>query len=245
MVSGEACPAGLVNRWATPRVRMLNAYGPTEITVTATIGELRAGQPVTLGYALPHLQLSIRDTSLVELPEGEVGELCIAGAGNGYLNRPDQTAERFVADPEGAGRLYRSGDLASRLPDGSYLYFGRADDQIKLRGYRIEPAEIKSVLLSDPAVARTAVVAWSPTKRLPELAAFVTLRSGHVDTPAWRDALALRLSECLPAAMRPSLLDVLTDWPELNNGKTDRRRLPAPSGARLGRCVAAGRERHS
>ena len=162
-----------------------------------------------------------------------MGQLCIAGAGNGYLNRPDQTAERFVADPEGAGRLYRSGDLASRLPDGSYLYFGRADDQIKLRGYRIEPAEIESVLLSDPAVARTAVVAWSPTKRLPELAAFVTLRSGHVDTPAWRDALALRLSECLPAAMRPSLLDVLTDWPELNNGKTDRRRLPAPSGARL------------
>ncbi len=235
VVSGEACPAELVNRWARPGIRMLNAYGPTEITVTATIGDLHAGQMVTLGRALPHLQLTVRDAELRELSDGETGELCVAGTGvaQGYLNRPEQTAERFVTDPNGGGRMYRTGDLVSRLPDGRYLYHGRADDQIKLRGQRIEPGEIESILLSDPAVSHAAVVIWSPPKRLPELAAFVTLRPGHEDTPVWRENLAQQLVEHLPAAMRPGLLDVLTDWPELTNGKTDRRRLPTPSGARL------------
>jgi non-ribosomal peptide synthetase-like protein len=243
VVSGEACPAELVNRWAKPGIRMLNAYGPTEITVSATIGELRAQQPVTLGHALPHLRLSVRDARLLELPDGEVGELCVAGSGvayRGYLNRPDQTASRFVPDDDGAGRMYRTGDLVSRMPDGRYLYFGRADDQIKLRGQRIEPGEIESVLLSDPAVANAAVIAWSPPERMAELAAYVHLRSGYRDDPAWRDRLTQRLAEHLPPAMRPSLLDVLPDWPELSNGKTDRRRLPAPSGARLGAVAFAG-----
>lgn len=239
VVSGEACPAELANRWALPGIRMLNAYGPTEITVSATIGELHRNQPVTLGHALPHLRLSVRDADLNPLPDGATGELCIAGSGvaRGYLKRPEQTAQSFVADPDGPGLLYRSGDLVSRLPDGRYLYFGRADDQIKLRGQRIEPGEIESVLLSDPAVARAAVIVWCPEGQTGELAAYVALRPGHPDSPAWRDFLLERLAENLSSAMMPSLLDVLAVWPELTNGKTDRRSLPPPSGARL-RAVA-------
>jgi non-ribosomal peptide synthetase-like protein len=246
VVSGEACPAELVNRWAQPGIRMLNAYGPTEITVTATIGILKMNEPVTLGHALPHLRLSVRDAELRELPDGEVGELCVAGTGvaaHGYLNRADQTALRFVEDPDAEahpeerrfnnGRMYRTGDLASRLPDGRYLYFGRADDQIKLRGQRIEPGEIESVLLADPAIANAAVMAWSPPKRLPELVAYVHLRPGHTDSPAWRDGIAQRLASNLAPSMRPSLFDVVETWPELSNGKTDRKRLPTPSGSRL------------
>jgi non-ribosomal peptide synthetase-like protein len=246
VVSGEACPAELVNRWAQPGIRMLNAYGPTEITVTATIGILKMNEPVTLGHALPHLRLSVRNADLRELPDGEVGELCVAGTGvaaHGYLNRADQTAARFVADPDADrfpqerrfnnGRMYRTGDLASRLPDGRYLYFGRADDQIKLRGQRIEPGEIESVLLADPAVANAAVLVWSPPKRLPELVAYVHLRPGHQDSPAWRESIAQRLADNLPPAMRPSLFDVVDVWPELSNGKTERKRLPAPTGTRL------------
>jgi non-ribosomal peptide synthetase-like protein len=246
VVSGEACPAELVNRWALPGIRMLNAYGPTEITVTATIGVLKMNEPVTLGHALPHLRLSVRDAELRELPDGEVGELCVAGTGvaaHGYLNRADQTAARFVADPDADkypaerrfnnGRMYRTGDLASRLPDGRYLYFGRADDQIKLRGQRIEPGEIESVLLADPAVAHAAVLVWSPPKRLPELVAYVHLRPGHQDSLAWRENIAQRLADNLPPAMRPSLFDVVDVWPELSNGKTERKRLPAPTGTRL------------
>ena len=236
VVSGEACPAELVMRWAKPGIRMLNAYGPTEITVTATIGELKPDEPVTLGHALPHLRLSVRNAELQELPDGEIGELCVAGSGvaaRGYLNRPEQTAARFLPDPDGGGRMYRTGDLVSRMADGRFLYFGRADDQIKLRGRRIEPGEIESVLLSDPAIAQAAVVAWAPPKRLPELAAYVRLRSGHADTAEWRQRVAERLADRLHPALRPSLFDVVESWPELPNGKTDRRRLPTPTGTRL------------
>ena len=239
VVSGEACPAELANRWAQPGIRMLNAYGPTEITVSATIGELHRNQPVTLGHALPHLRLSVRDANMNLLPDGATGELCIAGSGvaRGYLNRPEQTEQSFVSDPDGPGLLYRSGDLVSRLPDGRFLYFGRADDQIKLRGQRIEPGEIESVLLSDPAIERAAVLVWCPEGQTGELAAYVALRSGYLDGSEWREGLTLKLAQNLSSAMLPSLLDVLTVWPELTNGKTDRRSLPPPSGKRL-RVVA-------
>merc|ERR1711965_769600 len=151
LVAGEACPPELVRRFAPGR-RMVNAYGPTECAVCATMAvglDAEAGPP-PIGTAIDGAELLILDRRGRPVPDGVAGELCIGGAGvgRGYAGRPDLTAERFVphpaADRPGA-RLYRSGDLVRRRPDGALDYLGRIDTQIKLGGNRIEPGEIEAV----------------------------------------------------------------------------------------------------
>ncbi|MGH8531087.1 MAG: non-ribosomal peptide synthetase, partial [Nevskiales bacterium] len=150
VVAGEACPPELVNRWAPGR-RFINAYGPTEATVCASVFECRPdAQKPPIGQPIANTRIHILDARLQPLPPGIPGELCIAGAGlaRGYLNRPELTAEKFI-EIELFGRterIYKTGDLARWLPDGNLEYLGRLDQQVKLRGFRIELGEIEAVL---------------------------------------------------------------------------------------------------
>ncbi|HEY3594019.1 MAG TPA: Pls/PosA family non-ribosomal peptide synthetase, partial [Polyangiaceae bacterium] len=230
IVSGERCPPEAVARWATRERRMLNVYGPTETTVNATAAECRPGEPVTIGSALPGYQLFILDEQGRPTAPGEKGELFIAGPGvaRGYLNQPDLTARQFVELPpqasDAGARAYRTGDLVSYRDDGQLLFHGRIDDQVKVRGFRIELSEIEAVLTEVDAI-RAAVVAVIDREGASELAAYVVAEEGRsVD----RDALYSTLARRLPAYMIPSFLDELGVFPALSSGKADRKSLPAP-----------------
>jgi amino acid adenylation domain-containing protein len=156
--AGEACPADLAARWSSGR-RFLNAYGPTEVTVCATIAEFRAGNP-TIGRPMGGARIYVVDEQLRPVPSGVAGEMLVGGPGValGYWNRPELTAASFLPDPFGGeGRVYRTGDVVRFLPNREIEFLGRRDDQVKVRGFRIEPREIESALRSDPAVRQAAV----------------------------------------------------------------------------------------
>lgn len=169
IVAGEACPPGLVrmHRERLPGVELHNEYGPTEGTVWATADELtrdRAG-PVTIGRPVPGARVYLLDERLRPVPVGAPGEICIGGAfvARGYLGQPEETARRFVADPfVPDGRLYRTGDRGRFLNDGRIEFLGRGDEQIKVRGFRVEPDEIERALRSYPGVREAAVVLAKP-----------------------------------------------------------------------------------
>ncbi|MEU3345113.1 Pls/PosA family non-ribosomal peptide synthetase [Streptomyces sp. NPDC006700] len=241
VVGGEVCPAPLVDRWSRPGRRVLNTYGPTEATVTATWQEVRPGHPVTIGRPLPTCSAVLLDERLRPVPHGAVGEICLGGPGlaRGYAGRPDLTAERFVPHPlaPGSGRLYRTGDLGRMTDDGEIEYLGRADSEVKIRGYRVSLEEIDNVLLEDPGVAQAATTPVAPRDghdgdRV--LAAYV-VRAGNGTDPD--DELTARLNRrlrrSLPAYMVPATLDFLDRLPVMPSGKTDRTSLPAPTGRRL------------
>src|SRR4029077_11731931 len=162
-VAGEACSAELVRRWAPGRA-FFNLYGPTEATIWASAALCEAADGVpTLGRPIANPRLYVLDQRLQPVPIGVPGELCIAGVGlaREYLNRPELTGVRFVADPFDAtpgARLYRTGDLARWREDGCVEFLGRIDQQVKLRGYRIEAGEIEAVLTEHWQVADAAVV---------------------------------------------------------------------------------------
>ncbi|GAA4700576.1 non-ribosomal peptide synthetase [Pseudonocardia yuanmonensis] len=227
MVGGEACPAHLVDRWARPGRRMLNTYGPTEATVTATWGELLPGRPVTIGRPLPTYTIHILDEDLREVAGDAAGEICIGGPGvaRGYVGLPEKTADRFV---EFRGeRIYRTGDLGCWDGSGEIVYLGRADDEVKIRGHRVDLGEIDSVLLGDPAVG-SAVAAMVDD----ELVAYVTT-DGDPGDGGLRERLHARLRERVPDYMVPGYLEVLPELPTMPSGKVDRKRLPAPTSPRL------------
>ena len=230
IVGGEPCPSELVRRWATPRRRVLNGYGPTEVAVYATNASLTSDAQVVLGRPLPNFRIYLLDGRLRPVPVGVVGEVYVAGYGlaRGYANRPAMTAERFVADPFGpAGtRMYRSGDLGRFDADGRLCYLGRTDGQVKLRGFRIELGEIEAALSSHPRVAAAAAVVreWPGGQRL----------SGHVvaagpagPPPSYRE-LRGWLADRLPAYMVPETIVVVDELPVNASGKLDRGRLPDP-----------------
>lgn len=245
IVSGEACPRDLVQRWARPGRRMLNAYGPTETTVTATLAELEPDAPVTIGRPLPTYAIVIlQPDAPVALPFGEVGEIGIAGLGvaAGYLNRPEQTAKAFVPDfmalPDNpSGRLYRTGDLGRVRPDGQVEYLGRIDTQVKIRGYRIELAEIESLLMAQPGVRQAVVQPYEASPGAVELAAYYTCADEA--EPPDPQALAAALRTQLPPYMLPAWYERLAQMPMLASDKADRRALPPPAGPRLTAAAAA------
>ncbi|MFJ8013284.1 amino acid adenylation domain-containing protein [Streptomyces sp. NPDC096339] len=220
VVAGEACPPGLADRWSEGR-RLINAYGPTEATVCAAMSTpLTAGRDVVpIGEPIGGSRCYLLDAFLRPLPPDIVGELYVTGIGlaRGYLGRAALTAERFVADPFASGeRMYRTGDLACLTSRGELVFAGRADDQVKLRGFRIEPGEIESVLSGHPEVAQAAVAV-----RDDRLLAYVS--PAEVDPHAVREYLASRL----PQHMVPAVV-VLEALPTTPNGKIDRRALPNP-----------------
>ncbi|MGW4529245.1 Pls/PosA family non-ribosomal peptide synthetase [Amycolatopsis sp. NPDC004378] len=246
LVGGEACPAELVGRWSRPERRMLNTYGPTEATVTATWCELLPGRPVTIGRALPTYRIVLLDKDLRPVRDGSVGEICIGGPGVafGYLNRPELTAERFLDDPRitGDGRLYRTGDLGRVLAGGEIEYLGRADSEVKIRGHRIDLQEIESVLMEHPRVA-VAAVAPHPDAPTEDLVAYLAFARGRHDREEIVGQLRDTLRQRLPPSMVPGYVETLTELPMMPSGKVDRSRLPRPSGARFhggsARAVAA------
>ncbi|MEV6813215.1 Pls/PosA family non-ribosomal peptide synthetase [Micromonospora sp. NPDC051296] len=243
-VGGEACPGQLVERWSRPGRRILNTYGPTEATVTATWAELLPGRPVTIGRPLPTYSVVLLDERRRPVADGEVGEICIGGAGvaRGYVGRPDLTADRFIEHPLAppGSRLYRTGDLGRLTADGEIEYLGRADSEVKIRGHRVDLGEIESVLLEDPAVAE-AVAVLVPVADGPdaprELAVYLVPHDGDA---GGREELTARLCQTLqtrlPGYMVPSFLDIVTALPTMPSGKVDRKRLPAPT-RRLTRAI--------
>ncbi|WP_406413622.1 amino acid adenylation domain-containing protein [Streptomyces halstedii] len=234
VLAGEACPAELVRRWGGS-VRLWNAYGPSEATVCGTLKDcagLPDGQAPTIGTAFAGARAYVLDAGLNVLPPHVPGELYLGGQGlaRGYLGRPALTAERFVPHPYGevpGERLYRTGDLARYTADGEIEFLGRADDQIKLRGIRVEPGEIERTLAGlDPRIADAAVlVAGGGGDR--HLIGFVAGPAG-LDPDTVRDGLAARL----PGYMVPAWLERLDSFPLTGNGKLDRRALAARAAGR-------------
>lgn len=231
---GEPCPPELVKRWSRPGRRILNTYGPTEATVTATWAECQPDQPIAIGRPLPNYSVFILDEQMNHLPVGEPGELHIGGIGlaMGYLNRPELTAEKFVPNPFYSPErrdplLYRTGDLAVFTPEGQIQFLGRMDGQVKLRGFRIELGEIESLLLQFPSIKAAVVDIRRKGQGIEQLIAWVVLKSAQdcLDEAGLREFLSAKL----PTYMIPTQIEVLDCLPTLASGKVDRKRLPEPT----------------
>jgi len=234
---GEAALPERAADWlrVAPHVRMINAYGPTEATVAATLVELGEGSVgpfgVPIGRPFRNVRTYVLDADRRPVLSGARGELCISGIGvvRGYLRRPDLTAERFVPDPfadEPGARMYRTGDVVRLRPDGLIDFLGRSDHQVKIRGFRIELGEIEGALAACPQVAEAVVLALPDGQ--PDghggrrLAAFAVPAPGQEPTP---DLLREQLLARLPDYMVPSSLTILGKLPLTPNGKVDRRSL--------------------
>ncbi|HEY3732897.1 MAG TPA: amino acid adenylation domain-containing protein [Streptosporangiaceae bacterium] len=226
---GEELPSELARRWIRPGLRFANGYGPTETAVTAAFAELDASTPLPppIGRPPPNCQAYVLDAHLNPVPPGVTGELHIGGAGvaRGYLGRPELTRQRFIPDPFTPGRrLYKSGDLAFRRADGSIVFVGRADHQVKIGGLRIELGEIEAALAAHPDVAQAAAVVTGQAGGR-QLAAYLRPRPGAVTSPA---DLRAHLARTLPGYMIPAHLITVDAFPLNTSGKIDRFALPAP-----------------
>lgn len=214
---------------------LINNYGPTECTVVATSGEIRPGDKSkdvpSIGRPVDNVEIYIVDEELKPVADGVAGELLIGGAGvgRGYLNLPELTADKFIPDPfSGAtgARLYRSGDLARKLPDGQIAFMGRMDEQIKIRGYRIEPGEITAALNRHRAISSSCVAAYAHDSGETRLAAYIVpVPNAHLASAQLRAFLG----ESLPDYMVPAAFVELQSIPLTPSGKVDRAALPLPT----------------
>ncbi|WP_420126422.1 non-ribosomal peptide synthase/polyketide synthase [Longimicrobium sp.] len=224
--AGEAVDAATVARWSAGRT-FVNAYGPTEVTVCATSARCEAdGRAPSIGRALENVRVYVLDAAGRPAPVGVPGELYVGGVGvaRGYLGRPGLTAERFVPDPfggEAGARLYRTGDRVRWSAGGELEFLGRVDEQVKVRGFRIEPGEIEGVLRRSEGVTDCVVVACADVPGETRLVAYVV---GNVDAGALRE----HLLRDLPEYMVPSAFVSMDAMPLTPNGKLDRKALPAP-----------------
>jgi amino acid adenylation domain-containing protein len=243
IVAGESCPPFLVylHQERLPGVALFNEYGPTEGTVWCTVFDCR--QPVTrarvpIGRPIPNTEIYILDVDQQPAPIGVPGELHIGGPGvaQGYYKRPELTAERFINhlfSDDLTAKLYRTGDLVRFLPDGNIEFLGREDQQIKIRGYRVELGEVEHVLIATDAVQEAAITVREDKQGLLQLTAYVT-------TSRETNPLELRdyLSQKLPPYMVPADFVFLGKMPRTLNGKINRQALPDPDG-KAGKAAAA------
>ncbi|WXG19664.1 non-ribosomal peptide synthase/polyketide synthase [Xenorhabdus griffiniae] len=239
LVGGEACPSTLVKRWSSGR-QMLNAYGPTEITVCATLYACSCAEdsstdnPPPIGRPIANTQIYLLDTHYQPVPLGVIGEIYIAGAGvaRGYLNRPELTAERFLADPFSSNpnaRMYKTGDLGRWLANGNIEYLGRNDFQIKLRGFRIELGEIETKLTQCDGVREAVVVAREDQGQKRLVAYLLPEESAKLVPAKLRQQLARHLADY----MLPSAFVTLASFPLTPNGKLDHQALPEPDASAI------------
>jgi len=248
VVAGEACPPQMVVPWSRGR-RFLNAYGPTETTIVASIQVLTEAlasmDMLPIGKPLANIRMYLLDKWGQPVPVGVSGEIHIGGEGvaRGYLNRPELTDERFLADPfsgESGARMYRTGDLGRWLPDGSIEYLGRCDFQVKIRGLRIELGEIEARLAEMPQVRDVVVVSRDDDSGDKRLVAYVTqdrfsggvvgsVSSVDLDSAAGVGMMRDHLKAVLPDYMIPAAFVILDSMPLTPNGKVDRKALPSPS----------------
>ncbi len=227
LCGGEALPKALAGELLATGLELWNMYGPTETTVWSTCQRIAATDGrITVGRPIANTQIHIVDGQLRSVPLGVSGELCIAGAGVslGYLGRPELNAEKFVANPFGAGRLYRTGDSARFLPSGLVECLGRGDGQVKVRGYRIELGEVESVLGHHEGVRQVVVSVREDRPGDQRLVAYVVPRQRMPDT----EGLRAHLRRSVPDYMVPQHFVEMTALPLTPNGKIDKNRLPAP-----------------
>jgi amino acid adenylation domain-containing protein len=233
--AGERCMDQVIARWSKGR-RFINAYGPTEATVCATMHRGTAGASgAVVGSPLPGVAAYILDGHGRELPHAAKGELYLSGAclARGYWKQPELTAARFMPDPfssQPGARMYRTGDLARCTEQGWIEFLGRSDFQVKLRGFRIEPGEVEQALLSQPDITDAAVVADRAGTPEARLVAYVVLRAPTIS----EFELKRRLREFLPGYMIPSQLIPIAAMPVTASGKIDRSSLPPPNGSSAG-----------
>jgi natural product biosynthesis luciferase-like monooxygenase protein/amino acid adenylation domain-containing protein len=241
LLGGEALPPALVEKLPRLPGGLLNMYGPTETTIWSAVYEIPERPAATVGGAVPigrpiaNTSIHIVDPRLRSMPPGSPGELVIGGAGvaRGYLGRPELTAERFVPDPFATvpgSRLYRTGDLARFLADGTLEFHGRIDQQVKVRGHRIEPGEIEAALRRHPAIRECAVVARRMAGET-QLVGYLIPADGAPTLAAGE--LRAFLLGLLPEPLIPSAFVPLERLPLTPNGKLDRRALPASDAGRL------------
>ena len=234
IVGGEKVSAAGLARWqerVAGQIRWINTYGPSEASVIATAFEPAAGETPTsvpIGRPIANTQIHLLDADRQPVGIGTPGEIYIAGDGValGYLNRPELTAEKFVQDPfssDSAARMYRTGDMARYRDDGEIEFLGRQDNQIKIRGFRVEPGEIEEVLARHEAVREAAVIAQEPSPGQKRLLAYVVMSRSL--GAAGGERLRAYLKERLPDYMVPSLVFLLEALPLTPNGKIDRRAL--------------------
>jgi len=226
-LGGEACPESLVTRLARPGRKLFNTYGPTEATVSASLAELEPGRPVTIGRPLPNYGIVLLDGDGRPTANGDVGEIGLFGPGVavGYLGQPELTADKFIANPlarcPDEARLYRTGDLGKIDASGELVYLGRADGQVKVRGFRVELGEIEGAIAAEAGVA-AAAVALRPLGGIEQLVAFITPSPDGTPQPA---KLRKSLGERLPKYMVPAHFEFVQELPRLTSGKIDRKAL--------------------
>lgn len=230
-VGGEAFPGELVNRWNRDGHRFFNGYGPTECTVTMVVhecpGHWDASPPI--GLPIANHVAHVLDEHLEPVPYGVIGELLVGGEGltRGYLGAPELTREKVIADPFDStadGRLYHTGDLVRRRRDGSLVFVGRKDQQVKIRGLRIELGDVEAALATCPGVSQVAVVPWADPHGERHLVAYTASSGATVEVPELRTHAAARL----PGYMVPSFFVTLDALPLTVSGKVDQRALPDP-----------------
>lgn len=237
ILGGETCSNNLVKKWSRPGLRILNTYGPTEATVIATYAECDPDNEVTIGKPLPGYEVYILDENQKEVQNGQPGELCIAGpaVARGYVNRPENTAEKFIYYPSNPNqRLYKTGDLVFKDNHGNIHFAGRVDDQIKLRGFRIELNEIESVMMAHEGLCQ-AVAALQQLDQ-PTLVAYLLLdKNKHFNLDEFKTFLRSRL----PDYMMPALFETVESYPLLASGKVNRKALPLPTQVQQSRSYKA------
>lgn len=226
-VGGEALPLDLADRWARGR-RLENGYGPTECAVTAIRTRIREGDEISIGVPIRGISAWILNDALEEVADGERGELCLGGIGlaRGYHDRAELTAEKFPVHPV-FGRIYRSGDLAHRAPDGTFFFHGRIDSQVKVRGHRVELEEIEARLSQCDGVREAACRVQGEGASQVIVAFVVPERAAAPPDP---DGVREALRRILPGHMIPARIGVLETLPRTTGGKLDRRALPALAG---------------
>ncbi len=233
-VGGEEFSGELVNRW-NPGRRLFNGYGPTECTVTMIVEECSGSWDSSppIGLPMTNHVAHVLDNRGRLVPPGQPGELVIGGAGlaRGYLGSPEQTAAKFISDPFGTapgGRLYRTGDLVRRLPDGRLVFLGRVDQQVKIRGLRIELGEVESAMATFPGIGQVCAQPWTDENDERHLVGYLTTGGGSGSARPDIDQLRVHLATVLPVYMVPSFFVVLDQMPVNSSGKVEKRQLPAP-----------------